>query len=173
MPAEGGRSMTRAQTARRAGWVTLGAAATFVALAGCVAGGGRGGLFPDDALLRWPVDHRPDVAVALARGLTDTDTGTGAVPYVLGAGQALRYATMALIARPRPPQVDWAGHASRWAFPAGHTTTVALTAGLLMIAVLVRAPHGSTPVVLLIGCWGAAVGLTREVENHASQDPHR
>jgi undecaprenyl-diphosphatase len=68
---------------------------------------------------------------------------------------------MTLIARPRPPRVDWETHASAWAFPSGHTTTAAITAGLLVIAVLVRAPRGRTPVAVALGCWGVAVGLTR------------
>ncbi len=125
------------------------------------------------------------MALAFARGLTAT--GTGAVPFALaalagiiagrtpqqralavalclaclGAGQALRYAVMALVARPRPPLTDWETHASGWAFPSGHTTTAALTAGLLIIAVHVRGPRGRTPFALVIGGWGALVGLTR------------
>jgi undecaprenyl-diphosphatase len=123
--------------------------------------------------------------VAFAHGLTAT--GTGVVPYVLavlagiiagrtlrqralalalclaclGVGQALRYGVMALVTRPRPPQTDWATHASGWAFPSGHTTTAALTAGLLIVAVCVRGLRGKTPLALAIGCWGALVGLTR------------
>lgn len=68
---------------------------------------------------------------------------------------------MALVARPRPPLTDWATHASGWSFPSGHTTTAALTAGLLIIAVRVRGPRGTTPLTLVIGGWGASVGLTR------------
>lgn len=104
-------------------------------------------MYGDEDLLSWSAGHRPDVAVALARGLTAT--GTGVIPYVLavltgiiagrtlrrralaaalclaclGAGQAARYCVMALVARPRPTRVDWATHASGWAFPSGHITT--------------------------------------------------
>ena len=142
-------------------------------------------LFADDDLLSWSVGHRPDVAVAFARGLTAT--GTGVVPYALaalagiiagrtprqralavalclaclGAGQALRYAVMAARRPAAAAPADWATHASGWAFPSGHTTTAALTAGLLIIAVRVRGPRGRTPLALVIGCWGALVGLTR------------
>ena len=42
-------------------------------------------LYGDEDLTSWSVSHRPDVAVALARGLTatGTGTGTGVIPYVL------------------------------------------------------------------------------------------
>ncbi|MFD6287722.1 phosphatase PAP2 family protein [Streptomyces sp. NPDC060205] len=142
-------------------------------------------LSPDSALLAWSAGHRPDMAVAFARGLTAT--GTGAIAYLLavlagviagrtlrqrtlavalclaylGIGQSLRYGVMSLVARPRPPLTDWQTHASGWSFPSGHTTTAALTAGLLIIAVRMRAPRGGTPLVVAVGVWGALVGLTR------------
>ncbi|WP_328747069.1 phosphatase PAP2 family protein [Streptomyces sp. NBC_00285] len=142
-------------------------------------------LFADGDLLSWSVGHRPEVAVAFARGLTAT--GTGVIPFALaalagvvigrtlrqrtlaavlcmtclGAGQALRYAVMASVTRPRPPRADWDTHASGWAFPSGHSTTAAVTAGLLIIAVCVRGPRGRIPLILIIGGWGASVGLTR------------
>jgi undecaprenyl-diphosphatase len=68
---------------------------------------------------------------------------------------------MTPVARPRPPWPAWDTHASGWAFPSGHTTTAALAAGLLIIAVRIRGPHGRTLIVLTIGGWGALVGLTR------------
>lgn len=167
-----------------AGSAGLGAWAAFSVLA--LVAGGRGTPLPvDDDLLSWSVGHRPEVAVAVARGLTAT--GTGVVPYVLvalagillgrtarqrtvtaglglaclAAGQAVRYGVMELAARPRPPQQDWATHASGWAFPSGHTTTSALTAGLLILATVVRAPRGRTAICAAVGCWGVLVGLTR------------
>jgi undecaprenyl-diphosphatase len=129
-----------------------------------VVGAAGGPLWFDDGLLGWSVAHRPDVATALARGVTAT--GTGAVPYVivalagavagrtarqrllaaalalacLGAGQALRYGVMELVHRPRPPHDDWTAHTSGWAFPSRHATTAALTAGLLVVALTPRAP---------------------------------
>ncbi|WP_435838759.1 phosphatase PAP2 family protein [Streptomyces abikoensis] len=125
------------------------------------------------------------MAVSAIRTLTDT--GTGAVPYVLaalagvivgrtrrqkvyaavasllclGAGQLLRRAVLYLIGRPRPPAGEWATHASGWSFPSGHATTAALTAALLITAVLLRSPPGRFLIVTAIGCWGVAVGLTR------------
>ncbi|MFI9719825.1 phosphatase PAP2 family protein [Streptomyces sp. NPDC052396] len=163
----------------------LGAWTAFGVLATLVAVGAGGPLRPDSALLSWSVAHRPATAVALARGVTDT--GTGIVPYLLavpagliagrtarqrllatvlsaaclGAGQALRYGAMELVHRARPPREDWAAQASGWSFPSGHTTTAALAAGLLIVALTPRAPRGATPLRLVVGCWGVLVGLTR------------
>ncbi|MFD5662664.1 phosphatase PAP2 family protein [Streptomyces hirsutus] len=171
--------------AEQAGIWGFGAWTAFGVLTMVVVGCDGTPLFADDALLSWSVGHRPDVAVALARVLTAT--GTGVVPFSLAAlagiiagrtlrqralavalclaclwaGQVLRYAVMVLVARPRPPQADWATYASAWAFPSGHTTTAALAAGLLIIAVRVHGPRGKTPLTLVIGGWGALVGLTR------------
>ncbi|MCX4862162.1 phosphatase PAP2 family protein [Streptomyces canus] len=176
--------MKRSDLGELAGSVGLGAWTAFGVLTMIVIGDGQP-LYGDEDLLSWSVTHRPDMAVALARGLTAT--GTGVIPYVLavlagiiagrtlrrralaaalclgclGAGQAARYGVMALVARPRPAHADWATHASGWAFPSGHTTTAALTAGLLVISVFVRAPRGRTLLALVFGCWGALVGLTR------------
>jgi membrane-associated phospholipid phosphatase len=177
--------MKRGDIAELSGSCGLGAWTAFGVLAMVVVGHEGAPLFADGDLLAWSVRHRPDVAVAFARGLTAT--GTGVVPYALaalagtiagrtprqralaaalclaclGTGQLLRYAVMAMVARPRPPRADWDTHASGWAFPSGHTTTAALTAGLLVLAVCVRGPRGRTPLVLAIGTWGALVGLTR------------
>ncbi|WP_055523727.1 phosphatase PAP2 family protein [Streptomyces graminilatus] len=177
--------MKRGDVVGLAGSCCLGAWTAFAVLTMVVVGHDGVPLFTDDGLLAWSVSHRPAVAVAFARGLTAT--GTGVIPFALaalagfvaartlrqramaavlclvclGAGQALRYAVMALVARPRPPRADWATHASGWAFPSGHAGTAAITAGLLIIAVRVRRPRGGVPLVLVIGGWGASVGLTR------------
>ncbi|MFJ6701281.1 MULTISPECIES: phosphatase PAP2 family protein [unclassified Streptomyces] len=177
--------MKRGDAAHLAVGCGLGAWAAFGLLTMVVAGHDGRPLSVDRALLTWSLGHRPDGAVAFAHALTTT--GTGVVPYLLAAlagivagrtrrrralavvlclaclaaGQALRYAVMALVSRPRPPRADWATHASGWSFPSGHTTTAALTAGLLIVAVLVRGGRGGAPLALVAGCWGAAVGLTR------------
>ncbi|MEU5764696.1 phosphatase PAP2 family protein [Streptomyces asoensis] len=177
--------MRGTRTAALAVGCGLGAWAAFGLLTAVVVGHDGRPLPVDRALLSWSVGHRPDVAVAFARGLTAT--GTGVVPYVLavlagivagrtprrralavalclgclGAGQALRYGVMTLVARPRPPLMDWQTHASGWAFPSGHTTTSALTAGLLIIALRVRGARGGVPFTVAVGAWAAAVGLTR------------
>ncbi|MFK0236308.1 phosphatase PAP2 family protein [Streptomyces vinaceus] len=145
-----------------------------------------GHLLPTDASLHtWSVAHRAAPAAASARAVTDT--GTGVVPYAalltagvyvgrtarrrcglalalmlcLGAGQALRYAAMSLVARQRPPVGDWAAHASGWSFPSGHTTTAAMTAALVIAALSLGSRRAPRIAVALIGAWGVAVGLTR------------
>ncbi|MER6628390.1 phosphatase PAP2 family protein [Streptomyces sp. NPDC000987] len=168
-----------------AGAAGLGAWAAFAVLARVVTGRNGTPLWADDGVRAWSLGHRGDVATALARGVTDT--GTGAVPYVLaalagtiagrtprqrmraallslaclGAGQMVRHGVMTLVRRPRPPHADWAAAASGWAFPSGHTSTAALTAGLLIVAVSLRAPRGATALRIVIGIWGALVGLSR------------
>ncbi|MEU0234869.1 MULTISPECIES: phosphatase PAP2 family protein [unclassified Streptomyces] len=143
-------------------------------------------LLPGDAALHnWALSRQNGVAVALSRAVTET--GTGAVPFIavistglsvggtagrrvlnagvsglcLGAGQALRYAVMTLIARPRPLLRDWATHASGWSFPSGHATTGAMTAGLVIAALFLRGPRVPRLAAVLAGVWGTAVGLTR------------
>ncbi|MET9700883.1 phosphatase PAP2 family protein [Streptomyces sp. NPDC006529] len=176
---------TRTALARRAGRLALVSLALFVLLAVWVTHGGDPRLPADTGPHRWSVAHRPPVASALARGVTDT--GTGFIPYALllaagwyagrttrgrartaaalllclGAGQALRYAAMVGIARPRPAAADWAVHASGWSFPSGHSATAAMTAGLLIAALVLRGPPVPRFPIVLIACWGAAVGLSR------------
>lgn len=166
-------------------WSGLGAVLAFAALAAAVATSTSGHLATDEGTLHWAVRHRPGAALTTARAITST--GTGAVPYLLaalaglvavrgargkllsvavclaclGAGQGLRRGVLALVARPRPPAADWATHASGWSFPSGHTATSAITAGVLIGAVLLRSPRGKWPLVVLIACWGVVVGLTR------------
>lgn len=146
---------------------------------------GGGTLFGDRELLEWSLTHRPDLAVTLARVVTHT--GTGFVPYALVAlaghllgrtarqrilaaavclgclvtAQAVRFSVMALLSRPRPDVVHWATDAGHWSFPSGHTTTSAVTAGLLVLAVWIRAPRGRHLIVAAVGSWGVLVGVTR------------
>ncbi|MFI6048611.1 phosphatase PAP2 family protein [Streptomyces violascens] len=138
----------------------------------------------DEALHRWPLDHRPPVAVATARAVTAT--GTGALPYALAVvagliagrdnrqrlyaaagalavlllGQAVRYGLMSAVARPRPAALDWATTATGHSFPSGHATTSALTAGLLVWALATRS-SATRPAAALLLLWAAAVGLSR------------
>ncbi|WP_089103526.1 phosphatase PAP2 family protein [Streptomyces hyaluromycini] len=177
--------MERRRTAEFAGSVAFGAWAAFAVLALVVTGRHGAPFGLDRTLLAWSLAHRPDVAVAVARGVTAT--GTGVVPYalvvaaglvvgrtrrqrlvaaLLGAaclalGQAARSALMELIGRARPPQADWQTSASGWSFPSGHSTTAALAAGVLILAIRSRAPHGRTPWCVAVACWGLAVGATR------------
>ncbi|MGV9848342.1 phosphatase PAP2 family protein [Streptomyces sp. NPDC003442] len=177
--------MNRRDAVGLAGSAALGAWTALAVLTMVVVGGAGAPLWLDNGLLGWSVGHRPDVLRTLARGVTDT--GTGVIPYILaalagflavravrhrllaaafclvclGVGQALRNGMMELIHRPRPPRGDWATHASGWAFPSGHATTGALAAGLLMVALTLRAPRGATSARVVVGCWGVLVGLTR------------
>ena len=177
--------MNREDVAELAGSLSLGAWTAFGVLSAVVIGHEGAPLFTDEDALSWSVAHRPDMALAVARGLTAT--GTGVIPYALvvlaglltgrtargrllaatlataclAAGQGLRYGAMELVSRPRPAMGNWAGNASGWSFPSGHTTTAALASGLVILAISVRAPHGRTPLCLAVGCWGALVGLTR------------
>ncbi|WP_055702249.1 phosphatase PAP2 family protein [Streptomyces silaceus] len=177
--------MNRRDIADLAGGVGLGAWTAFGLLTMIVIGRAGAPLAQDDQVLAWSLHHRPDELMALARGVTAT--GTGAIPYLLvvlagllvartawqrltaatlgllclTAGQALRYGVMHLVQRPRPPHAAWAVHASGWAFPSGHTTTAALTALLVILAIRLRAPRGRNVLTGVVAAWGLAVGLTR------------
>lgn len=118
-------------------------------------------------------------AAAVAAGLTAGRDMRHRLAYAAGAlaflllGQALRFGLMETIGRPRPAVGDWATHASGFAFPSGHATTSALMAGLLVAAIGHRArlrraraagsgrSIGTAAVSVLLGCWAAAVGMSR------------
>ncbi|WP_426367890.1 phosphatase PAP2 family protein [Streptomyces sp. E-08] len=177
--------MTGGGAAQRFGRAGLTAVAAFALLATAVLHAPDGLLPADAALHDWSLRHRPALAVAVARAVTAT--GTGLLPYAvvvlaglaaggtrrrrstasaalclcLGAGQALRYAVMSLIARPRPPAGDWATQASGWSFPSGHATTAAMTAGLVIAALVLRGSRLPRLPLVLIGGWAVSVGLTR------------
>ncbi|WP_172381492.1 phosphatase PAP2 family protein [Streptomyces sp. MNP-20] len=177
--------MNRRDVTDVTGSLGLGALTAFGVLAMVVIGHDGAPLPVDDALLSWSVRHRPDLAVTLARGVTRT--GSGVIPYLaavlagfvagrtmrrrllatavslacLTSGQALRFGTVRLIARARPPRSSWDTYSSGWAFPSGHTTTATLAAGLLVVALWLRAPRGRTPLCLAVGCWGVLVGVSR------------
>ncbi|MFE9533727.1 phosphatase PAP2 family protein [Streptomyces sp. NPDC006691] len=173
-------------SARRTGITACGLLLLLVLLTVFVAVRHGAPLPGDLALHRWPLDHRPPVAVAVARAVTAT--GTGVLPYVLAVvagliagrdgrqrryaaagalavlllGQGVRYGLMAAVARPRPDAVDWATTASGHSFPSGHTATSALTAGLLIWAVLTRSRLSAARfAIALLALWAVAVGLSR------------
>ncbi|MFI5633665.1 phosphatase PAP2 family protein [Streptomyces sp. NPDC051664] len=116
-------------------------------------------------------------AAAVAAGLTAGRDIRHRLAYAAGAltflllGQALRFGLMEAIGRPRPAVGDWATHASGFAFPSGHATTSALMAGLLVAAIGHRARlrrargaasgRSTGAVAVLLGCWAAAVGMSR------------
>ncbi|MEU9097399.1 phosphatase PAP2 family protein [Streptomyces sp. NPDC048361] len=175
-----------ARTARRTGMAAALLLALFVLLTVAVTVRHGAPLPGDLALHRWPLSHRPPVAVATARAVTAT--GSGAVPYVLAVvagllagrggkgrryavagalvvlvlGQLVRYGVMLAVARPRPAPFDWVTTASGFSFPSGHTTTSALTAGLLAWAVLSRCTLAAArPAIAVLCLWAVAVGLSR------------
>ncbi|MFG2832704.1 phosphatase PAP2 family protein [Streptomyces sp. NPDC048434] len=143
-------------------------------------------LAPEQAAIHWSTAHHGEPLRSMARALTAT--GSGPVPYllavlagllagrsaagrlravicavaVLAVGQAIRYGLMELIARPRPPAADWAGHASGHAFPSGHATTSALAAGILAWGIARRArPAVARTWCVVLALWAVGVGLTR------------
>ncbi|MFF1422828.1 phosphatase PAP2 family protein [Streptomyces sp. NPDC058280] len=166
--------------------VTALCAALFALLAVGVAAR-HGAPFPlDRSALTWSLGHRPAGALTPARVVTAS--GTGPYPYLcaIGAGliaghdlrhrlsaaagalaflvvgQAVRYAVLHAIGRPRPAMADWATHASGFAYPSGHATTSALVAGLLVWALARRSRTAATRALCaLIVCWAVAVGLSR------------
>ncbi|MFH7596817.1 phosphatase PAP2 family protein [Streptomyces racemochromogenes] len=166
--------------------VALAASAGFALLALWVLLAPTGPLPFDAGPHTWSAGHRPSAALTAARAVTGT--GTGIPPYALvvlaglyagrtarqrltavagfvlclAAGQAVRRGLMYAFARPRPPAADWAVHADNWAFPSGHATTGALTAGLLLAALaLRRSGRPPVPAAVPVLVWGAAVGLSR------------
>jgi undecaprenyl-diphosphatase len=102
-------------------------------------------------------------ALLLGRGAwPDRLVPTLAVTAVLLVGIGLRLALVTVIARPRPPRSDWAGFAHGYAFPSGHTTTSALSAGLLIWLVGGRLTGvWRAAVATVLACWALAVGMTR------------
>ncbi|WP_432845692.1 phosphatase PAP2 family protein [Amycolatopsis sp. CA-161197] len=104
----------------------------------------------------WVVAHRSAAVVSFAAALTSTASSAFAVPAVfvaalaltrgslgprltraalvtgvVGLGVLCRFGLSALIARPRPPETDWAVAASGQSFPSGHTSDAILAAGVL------------------------------------------
>lgn len=138
----------------------------------------------DAALHSWMVVHRADGLTAPAVAITTTGSGLPAYSLAavagvtavgwrrwwrralaavaaLAVGNLLRFALAAGIGRSRPPAADWAWHAAGPALPSGHTTTSALVAGLLWVAVAKRPGLARTVVRAAAVAWTAAVGLTR------------
>ncbi len=81
---------------------------------------------------------------------------------VLGAGQAVRFGSMVLIDRPRPPSDDWLVFAAGQSFPSGHTTTAGLAYGLSAVLLGLALPPGvarwvlTTLLLLVAGLVGAS-----------------
>lgn len=87
--------------------------------------------------------------------------GGVAAVLALAAGQLVRIALATWVGRPRPPGTDWLRDASGPSFPSGHTTTAALVASVVCVALRRARPRvrriGSAAVLT----WAVGVGLTR------------
>jgi undecaprenyl-diphosphatase len=141
----------------------------------------------DVELHSWFLSHRPAWLISLALDVTATGTSLALAAAIIVAalslvrgrwsnkassalilsavlmtGVGLRLWLSDVIGRPRPSMSDWAGYASGFAFPSGHTTASALTAGLLLWLVA-RRLTGLPRVVMcaVVVAWAVAVGLTR------------
>src|SRR3954470_23464979 len=158
----------------------------FVALALTVSSSAHA--FAVDATVHhWLMAHRTPALTTVALAVTATGASGLVVPAVFvlallaGRGPGLRRLLPAvlatgvlllgigvrlevsrLVARERPPSGDWAGFAHGYAFPSGHTTTSALTAGVLIWVASGRLTGGvRNAVVVVLVVWAASVGVTR------------
>jgi membrane-associated phospholipid phosphatase len=86
-------------------------------------------------------------------------------PLLLFAGQAVRWTSMVVVARPRPPARDWARLAAGDSFPSGHTTTSALAWTLMMLLLVPSVSRASRRTLLAVGllALAALVGVSRVV----------
>lgn len=167
--------------------VSLSSGVLFAVLAGAVLAKHGAPIGLDLPLHRWALRNRQAVGVSAAVALTTTGTGVPAyllaalagaagrsgraarwrgaalAAVALAAGQVIRVALVVGVDRPRPPAADWAYHAGGAAFPSGHTTTSALVAVIVCLAVrrgTVRPrPRAGWCAVALL--WAAGVGGTR------------
>src|SRR3954468_8233869 len=141
----------------------------------------------DAGIHDWLMAHRTPALTTAALAVTATGASGVVVPVVLllsllaGRGTGLRrllpavlatgvlllgigvrLAVSTVVARERPPSGDWAGFAHGYAFPSGHTTTSALTAGVLIWVASGRLTGGvRNAVVVVLVVWAASVGVTR------------
>jgi membrane-associated phospholipid phosphatase len=76
-------------------------------------------------------------------------------------GTGIRLLVLRLVARPRP--VDRLTAAAGWAFPSGHTTSAAVTAGVAILFILagVRREPLRTALVVTVAGWAVLVGISR------------
>lgn len=156
-------------------------------LAGTVAARHGAPLGPDLPLHRWALRHRPEAAATAARAWTATGTGlpaylvaaaagaagrrhrtvrwrgAGVAVVVLAAGQTLRVGLAGWVGRPRPPLADWASHAGGPALPSGHTTSSALVAAIVCLAVrrVTDRPGPRAAWCTVAVLWAVGVGGTR------------
>lgn len=165
----------------------IGLAVLFALLAGTVAARHGAPLGPDLPLHRWALQHRQHAVTAAAVALTRTGTGVPAylvaavagaagrrhsptwwqgaalAAGALAAGQLVRLGLVELVGRRRPPLTDWAVSAAGPALPSGHTTSAALVAALVCLAVRRGTDQKGRRVGVCAAAvlWALAVGGTR------------
>ncbi|MEU0558654.1 phosphatase PAP2 family protein [Dactylosporangium sp. NPDC006015] len=84
--------------------------------------------------------------------------------FLLGtatAATAVRLTVMTLVHRPRP--VDQLTPTAGWAFPSGHTTSSAVTAGILIVlgCAVLTGRRSRRVLVAVAGTWAVLVGVSR------------
>ena len=174
------------RSGHRCGWLLAAVGAVGLSMLTIVALGVAPVNAFDGGVHDWFVHHREPWLTQAALGVTATGTST-VVVFVVALGTLLlmpgswrrRIAFTALlvavfmvavglrlwfsdlVVRPRPVVGDWAGYASGYAFPSGHTTASALGAGLLLW-VATRTPR---PLARVVGglavVWATSIGVTR------------
>ena len=181
-----GKSAERQRRPAAAGSVTAGlCAAAFVLLTVTVARSPSVDAF-DQTLHSWVAERRQPWLTTVALWVTSSGTSTVvgvvvalvalatargswarriaaavAAPAILMAGVGVRLWLSDVIARPRPPVTDWAGYASGYAYPSGHTAASALAAGLLLW-LLSTTGHRLRRVFSAVAIvWALGVGATR------------
>lgn len=162
----------------------------FAALSVWIARRGPAVPWVDEQVHRWAVAHRDHATVAIARAVRWGGNSevvpvalfvVGAAAAAIGSSTGRRFRSgllLFLIAyagiyteirinhvleRARPPVSDWAGAASGWSFPSGHTTAGTLFAVSCAWALAARVPPGWARRGVWAGGAGyaAAVGWSR------------
>lgn len=122
-----------------------------VALAGALGALGAAGGSPPDPT--GPGRARPRRRARLLGAL--------AAVLALAAGQLVRITLATWVGRERPPVTDWLTGASGPSFPSGHTTTAALVASVVCLALRRARPTVRWTGSAVSVAWAAGIGLTR------------
>jgi membrane-associated phospholipid phosphatase len=143
----------------------------------------------DSQLHAWALDHRTDVTLQAARVISWFGQTSVTLPLVVLGGLAatastrrfgrVRAAALLLVmgalgtgvgleinrvvARVRPPSVDWGGAAGGFALPSGHTTAATMAAGLIAWSITRRlaSRRARAAVWVAAAVWAGAVGWSR------------
>ncbi len=139
----------------------------------------------DPRVLAFVVGHRVSWLTSLARSLTWLGSGFVLWPVVIGSGLALwrwrrewlpavlpalslagawgwSMLAKTLMARPRPPAMDWLGTFHGWSYPSGHAAQALGAWGMLGLMVMVGRSFRVRTLLMTGACLIAlVVGLTR------------